>query len=193
MFEWSRCDRSLSEVAMAKKQGKSQGSMNDNAGSADRDAVALLEAQHREVERLFQGIPDLEAQDLKRAVTQLVDKLTIHSAIEERHFYPGVRTSDTEDLLDESFQDHQEIKEVCLFLLDQDPSDESYQEKVEELQGLVEEHVTIEESELFPMVRDLIDAADLQTLAEQMIATASELEQEGNSRQTLTSDLGARA
>jgi hemerythrin superfamily protein len=178
---------------MAKKQGKSKGSTNDNAESGEQDAIALLESQHRAVERLFQAVPTLEGQELKRTVVQIVDKLTVHGAIEERHFYPGVRTSDTEDLLDESVQDHQEIKEVCLYLLDVDPSDENYQAKVEELQGLVEEHVTIEESELFPMVRDLVEAAELQELGEQMTATATELEQEGNSRQQLTSDLGAGA
>jgi hemerythrin superfamily protein len=180
---------------MAKQQGKSQGSVNDNArsGGGSQDAIALLESQHREVEKLFQGLSGLEGQDLKRAVVTIVDKLTVHTAIEERHFYPGVRASDTEDLIDESYQDHAEVKEVCLHLLDSTPAEENFQAKLEELQGLVEEHVSIEESELFPMVRDLIEASELETLAEQMTATATELEQEGDSRQQLQADLGASA
>jgi hemerythrin superfamily protein len=179
---------------MAKKQGNTQGSMNDNARSGgQQDAIALLESQHRAVEKLFQGLSGLEGQDLKLAVVQIVDKLTVHTAIEERHFYPGVRAADTEELIDESFQDHQEVKEVCLHLLDSQPSDENYQAKVEELQGLIEEHVSIEESEHFPMVRDLVEAGELETLAEQMTATASEIEQEGNSREQLQADLGSGA
>jgi hypothetical protein len=44
---------------MAKKQGKSKGSTNDNAESGEQDAIALLESQHRAVERLFQAVPTL--------------------------------------------------------------------------------------------------------------------------------------
>src|SRR5689334_21044443 len=145
---------------MAKKKAT-----NDNAGSRqDVDAIALLESQHREVERLFQGLPQQEGKELQRTVLQIIDKLTVHSAIEERHFYPTVRAADTEDLIDESYQEHREVKEVCLHLLDIDPGDENYQAKCEELQGLVEEHVSMEESELFPMVRDLVDASELEAL-----------------------------
>jgi hemerythrin superfamily protein len=173
---------------MAKKQR----SVNDNAGG-EVDAIQLLETQHRAVEKLFASVAGGNGKDIRPIVLQIIDKLTVHSAIEERHFYPAVRSADTEDLIDESYDDHREVKEVCLHLLDVDPSDEDYQAKVEELQGLVEEHVSIEESELFPAVRDLLEVTELDTLGQQMMATMNELEQEGDSRQVLASDLAESA
>jgi hemerythrin superfamily protein len=174
---------------MAKKQR----SVNDNAGANEMDAIQLLESQHRAVEKLFAGIAGANGTEIRPTVLQIIDKLTVHSAIEERHFYPAVRTADTEELIDESYEDHREVKEVCLHLLDVDPSDEDYQAKVEELQGLVEEHVSIEESELFPAVRDMMEVGELDTLGQQMMATMNELEQEADSRQVLASDLGESA
>jgi hemerythrin superfamily protein len=173
---------------MAKKRK----SGNDNAGEAV-DAVQLLESQHREVEKLFAGLVDRSPKEMRPTVVQIVDKLTVHAGIEERHFYPAVRSADTEDLIDDSYEDHREVKEICLHLLDIGPDDENYQAKVEELQGLVEEHVSIEESELFPMVRELLDAGELDTLGQQMLATMTELEQEGDSRAQLMIDLGEGA
>jgi hemerythrin superfamily protein len=172
---------------MARKQ-KAKGESAGQGG--ELEAIQLLESQHREVERLFQAIgTGGNGKEMQGTVTQIVDKLTLHTAIEERHFYPAVRAADTEDLIDDAYEDHREFKELCLQLLDIGPTDENYQAKVEELQGLVEEHVAIEESELFPMVRDLIEPSELQSLAQEMLATMTELEQEGQTRDHLVADL----
>jgi hemerythrin superfamily protein len=179
------------EVVMAKKQK----STNDNAGAGEGlDAIQLLESQHRAVDRLFQSIGDgSNGKETQPTVLQIIDKLTAHAAIEERHFYPAVRSADTEDLIDDAYEDHREVKEICLHLLDIGPSDENYQAKVEELQGLVEEHVSVEESELFPMARALLDASELEALGQQMVATMTDLEQEGSAREQLANDLGEGA
>jgi hemerythrin superfamily protein len=178
---------------MAKKQ--TRGSANDNQNtSEERNAIQVLESQHREVERLFQSLGTKAASgDMEPIVLQIIDKLVVHASIEERHFYPAARAADTEDLIDESYDDHQELKELCLHLLDIGASDENYQAKVEELQGLVEDHVSIEESELFPLASDLLGADDLQELAQQMAATMTELEEEGDARSHLSAEVGATA
>jgi hemerythrin superfamily protein len=173
---------------MAKKprSGKEEG-----GASGSLDALQLLESQHRAVEKLFQSIEGASGKDAQALALQVIDKLTVHTIIEERHLYPAIRNGDTEELIDDAYEDHREIKEVCLHLLDIDPADEDYQAKTEELRGLFEEHVSIEESELFPMVREVLDDNQLQALAQHMIATMAELEEEGvATRDQLALDLG---
>jgi hemerythrin superfamily protein len=176
---------------MARKQK----SVNDNAGaSAGQDAIQLLESQHRSVERLFQSIENKSGKEAHAAVLEIIDQLTVHTHIEERHLYPAVRTSESEELIDDAYEDHREVKEVCLHLLEIGPDDPDYSAKLEELQGLFEEHVSIEESELFPMARDLLEEDRLSALCEQMIASMTELEQEGAStKEQLSQELGERA
>jgi hemerythrin superfamily protein len=177
---------------MGRKQ-KSR-SANDQGTTEGMNAIQLLESQHRVVERLFQSIGASAASgDIEPTVLQIIDKLVVHAAIEERHFYPAARAADTEDLIDESYDDHRELKELCLHLLDIGASDENYQAKVEELQGLVEDHVSIEETELFPLANDLLGESDLEELGRQMAATMTDLEEEGDARAQLTSEVGASA
>jgi hemerythrin superfamily protein len=169
-----------------------ESSTNDNA-SDGVDALQLLESQHRAVEKLFQSIPvGGDAKDVQPTVLQIVDKLTMHTVLEERHFYPAVRAGDTEDLIDDAFEDHREMKELCLQLLDLQPDDDGYSAQVDELQGIVEEHVSIEESELFPLVRDLLSASELEDLGQQMVASMAELEEEGSPRARLIGEATTR-
>jgi len=162
---------------------------NDTTGEGP-DAIELLESQHRAVEKLFQDLKNAsEQKEMRAVVLQIVDQLTAHATIEERHFYPAVRTDDTEDLIEDAFDDHREVKEMCLHLMEVGTSDEDFHAKVEELQALVEEHVVIEESELFPQVRELLDVEQLVTIGRQMTATMAELEEIGEPRQQLVSEL----
>ena len=48
---------------------------------------------------------------------QIADKLAIHAAIEERHFYPSVKNKATDDLLLESVEEHLEMKRIIADLL----------------------------------------------------------------------------
>ena len=55
-------------------------------------AIDLLESQHREVEKLFQKIEKAsKGEDKMRLFEEIADKLAIHAAIEEHHFYPAVK------------------------------------------------------------------------------------------------------
>src|SRR5262249_770778 len=136
------------------------------------DAIVLLESQHRAIEEVFQRMArESIARDVRPALLQLADLLTLHSAIEERHFYPGVRTDETEALIDDSAEDHMDMKGLLLHLVDAGPDDPDFPAKLEELQGLVEAHVAEEEDDLFPRVRDTIEEDALAGLAQEMTAT----------------------
>jgi len=66
------------------------------------DAIELLDAQHRDVERLFSQLEGARGERKARLFRELADLLAIHATIEENHFYPMVKTNDTEDLVMES-------------------------------------------------------------------------------------------
>src|SRR5688572_15335032 len=64
------------------------------AGAAHepKDAITLLEGQHRTTERLFVELAaDPEGRDLRPVLLELADVLTVHATLEERLFYPVVR------------------------------------------------------------------------------------------------------
>jgi hemerythrin superfamily protein len=53
------------------------------------NAVDLLESQHREVEKLFSKIENAKSTATKgKLFEEIADKLAVHAAIEEHHFYP---------------------------------------------------------------------------------------------------------
>jgi hemerythrin superfamily protein len=153
--------------------------------SADVDAIALLEEQHREVEKLFAALETAEGVRKRKQFADIADKLAIHATLEERHFYPEVKAKGTEEILLESLEEHLGIKRVLTDLLAVDVGDATFDAKVKVLREQVEHHVGEEERDLFPEVRRLIDEPTLIAIAQLMIATQEELLAEGEPRQAV--------
>ena len=150
-------------------------------------AIDLLESQHREVDALFAALEDATSTAEKESLfDQLADKLAVHAAIEEHHFYPTVRARRTEDILLESLEEHLSIKRVLADLLDTDAADETFDAKLKVLQEQVEHHVGEEESDLFPKVRKLLDATELDALEQEMVAEQEQLLEEGEPRAAIS-------
>jgi hemerythrin superfamily protein len=150
------------------------------------NAIKLLESQHREVEALFKKFEKTNRSATKeRLVEELSDKLAVHAAIEERHFYPAVKDKQTEDLLRESLEEHLAAKRLIADLLDLGPDDENFEAKVKVLQEQIEHHVEEEEGELFPKVKKLMSADELEALGQEMTATQEELEAEQEPREAV--------
>jgi hemerythrin-like domain-containing protein len=158
------------------------------------DCILMLEQQHRQVERTFEELMQLcedGGEDVRPKLLELADLITSHAIIEERHFYPRVRAAQTEDLIADSYHDHDDVKNVVLHILDAGPEDDEFLAKVEELQGLIEAHVMEEEQQLFPQVRKMLSSEDLQSMTEQMLDTMRELDRE-EPRDVLIQDLSQR-
>ena len=150
------------------------------------NAIKLLKQQHREVEKLFKQCEAAKsAAPREKAFNEIADALAVHGTIEEQHFYPGVKESQTEDILLESVEEHLEIKRAIADLLEMDADDDEYMAKVKVLQEDVEHHVEEEEGELFPKVEKLFDAEALEALGAAMEETAEELRREGNPRDAI--------
>lgn len=158
------------------------------------NAIDLLESQHREVEALFPKIEKARSGAAKgRLFEEIADKLAVHAAIEEHHFYPAVKAKRTEDILLEALEEHLAIKRVLADLLDTDVEDESFDAKVTVLKEQVEHHVGEEESDLFPKVRKLLSGDELEAIGQAMTEEQDELEEQGDPRNAIPGETGHAA
>jgi hemerythrin superfamily protein len=140
-------------------------------------ATALLEKQHREVERLFgEALGTEDARTRRSAMNHIIDALTMHTTIEEAIFYPAVRGIDTEEAKDmvlEAYEEHHVVKLILRELPKIDPKADNFEAKMTVLKELVEHHVDEEEKEMFPMAERKLGAERSRELAEAMQARAA--------------------
>ncbi|MBK7072859.1 MAG: hemerythrin domain-containing protein [Myxococcales bacterium] len=134
------------------------------------DAVQLLKDQHDAVDRLFAMIEEADDGARKAALfVELADALAAHVTIEEDQFYPAVKAKQTADMLLEATEEHLAIKRVLADLLGLTPTDPRFTAKLKVLQEEVTHHAREEEeAKLFPKVRRLLDADELEALGGEM-------------------------
>lgn len=158
------------------------------------NAIDLLKSQHREVEKLFSKCEGARDKNTKQKTFETIaDKLAVHAAIEEHHFYPAVNAKRTEDILLESLEEHLAVKRILADLLEIDASDETFDAKLKVLKETVEHHVEEEEKDLFPKVSKLLDKETLDALAQEMTAEQETLEEEGEPRLKVPGETEAAA
>jgi hypothetical protein len=146
------------------------------------DAVRLLEEQHHEVKSLFEEFDSSRDDGAKlRVFEAIADSIAIHVNIEERCFYPAVRARQTEEEVEQAYDEHLEIKRLLADAM-RSTGELGFDIKVAALKGAVERHVAEEESDLFPSVRMLMTADQRETLGEEMEALTEALRLEGNAR-----------
>jgi hemerythrin superfamily protein len=134
------------------------------------NALKLLEEQHAEVDELLTKLENARSQDRKKALfTEMADKLAAHATIEEKLFYPAVKSRKTEDLVLESAEEHLSIKRVLADMLSMKVDDEQFDAKLAVLKEQVDHHAhEEEEKELFPEVRKLLSKEELEGLGGEM-------------------------
>ena len=71
------------------------------------DAIALLKADHRKVEDLFEKFEKARDATRKQALAQeICTELCVHATIEEEIFYPACKGIVEDDLMSESYVEH---------------------------------------------------------------------------------------
>jgi Hemerythrin HHE cation binding domain len=147
------------------------------ASTKSQDAIALLKEDHRKVEDLFEQFEKAKGDERKQKLAlEICKELTIHTILEEEIFYPAIKGKVEEDLLKESFVEHDAAKVLIAEIEAGDPSDEFYDSKVKVLSEEIEHHVEEEEKPkegLFAQTRDA--DIDLKALGEQLAARKEEL------------------
>ena len=140
------------------------------------DAIELLKKDHDEVRALFEQFRQAgEAEDMdrmKQLQKQIFSELETHTRIEEDIFYPAVKDTDDEELVenvDEGVQEHHVVK-VLMREIEDVSGDDTFQAKMKVLMENVEHHADEEEEEMFPDVRQQFDQARLAELGQEMEA-----------------------
>jgi hypothetical protein len=141
------------------------------------DALELLHEDHQKVKSLFQQAEEAEGDELQRICAQIKNELEIHAHIEETIFYPAMEKYDElKDMVAESREEHQEIKDL---LQEISSDDEDLDAKLEELMEVVEHHAEDEEEgEMFPKIRELVAAEELERMGEQLQKTKTQSQQQ---------------
>ena len=150
------------------------------AETKSQDAVALLKADHRTVEELFEQFEKARGDGRKQELAmQICTELSIHAQIEEEIFYPACEGKVEEDLLKESYVEHDAAKVLIAQIISGEPSDEFYDSKVKVLQEEIEHHVQEEEKRLEGLFSQARAAGlDMDTLGAELAARKEQLKAE---------------
>ena len=147
------------------------------AESKEMDAIALLKQDHRTVEDLFAQFEKAGGDGRKQKLAeQICLELAGHAQIEEEIFYPACEGKVEEDLLKESYVEHDAAKLMIAQIMAGEPSDEFYDSKVTVLQEEIEHHVQEEEKRMEGLFSQARKAdLDMDALGQQLAARKAEL------------------
>jgi len=147
------------------------------AGSTTPDAIALLKADHREVEEMFEQFEKSRSEDKKAQLAQKIcQALKVHTQIEEEIFYPAfLEATGNKDIHHEAEIEHDGAKKLIAEIEASGPTDEYFDARVKVLSEMIKHHVKEEEQRdgMFAEARD--SDMDLDALGEQMQARKDEL------------------
>lgn len=147
------------------------------ATNTKQDAIALLKADHRMVEELFEKFEGAKGDGAKEKIArQICLELTVHAQIEEEIFYPACEGKVEEDLLKEAYVEHDGAKVLIAEIEAGGPDDDYYEAKVKVLSEQIEHHVEEEEKRMEGMFSQARHAGlDMDALGEQLRARKNEL------------------
>ena len=142
-----------------------------------KDAVALLKADHRKVEELFADFEKASGDGRKEKLArEICLELSVHAQIEEEIFYPACEGKVEEDLLKESYVEHDGAKVLIAEILKGGPDDEYYDSKVKVLSEEIEHHVQEEEKRMEGLFAQARKAGlDMDALGQELRARKEEL------------------
>lgn len=148
--------------------------------TSTHDALALLEADHRAVEKLFDAFEKAGDDDLdaKAALAQRAcEELSMHTILEEELLYPAAREAlkqDDEDDVDEAYVEHFLVKTLISKFETLKAGDQGFDATFKVMSELVKHHVEEEEEELFPELRRT--SCDLEALGKKIAARKEALQ-----------------
>jgi hypothetical protein len=136
-----------------------------SARKTGKDAIALLKADHRQVEEWFDQFEKARSAERKQFLAaRLCAALRIHTAIEAEVFYPAfLAATEALDLHHEAEVEHDVAKRLIEEIESSGPEDDYYDAKVKVLSEMIRHHVNEEEQSggLFAKARksdlDLLD------------------------------------
>ena len=147
-----------------------------------QDAIALLKEDHRTVEELFERFTSASGAERKRKLAEEIClELSVHAQIEEEIFYPACEGKVDEDLLKESYVEHDGAKVLIAEIMNGGPDDDYYDAKVKVLREEIEHHVEEEEKRLDGLFAQARKAElDMDALGAELAARKQQLTEQFN-------------
>jgi hemerythrin superfamily protein len=149
--------------------------------AAPKDAIALLKADHRQVETWFEQFEKARNAERKLALaTNICNALVVHTTIEEEIFYPAfLEATEDKDLHHEAEIEHDSAKKLIAEIEASGPEDGYYDSRVKVLSEMIKHHVKEEEQPGGMFAEARKSDMDLVALGAEMAARKGELEAQG--------------
>jgi hemerythrin superfamily protein len=166
------------EAAMARSKSNSKAKKSRSAAPKTEDAIALLKADHRQVEEWFEQFEKARDDDRKQTLaTKICDALKVHTTIEEEIFYPAfLEATDDKDMHHEAEIEHDGAKKLIAQIEASGPDDDYFDSKVKVLSEMIKHHVKEEEQPGGMFAEARKSGMDLEALGERMAQRKAELE-----------------
>jgi hemerythrin-like domain-containing protein len=144
------------------------------------DAFAILRADHAAVEHMLAALETSPGHSAgagstviaaRREVAQrLVSDSSRHEAAEEEYFWPTVRESlaDGDTLADQGIAQEQEARQTLARLQRLDADQDEFDDVVAALIPAVRRHIEFEETQVWPVLRGALAAADARELGDKL-------------------------
>lgn len=144
------------------------------------DAIALLKADHRQVEEWFEQFEKARDDDRKlELATNICNALKMHTILEEEIFYPAfLEATQDKEIHHEAEVEHAGAKKLIAEIEAVGPDDDYYDAKVKVLAEMIKHHVKEEEQPKGMFAEARGSEMDLEALGEQMAVRKAELEGE---------------
>jgi hemerythrin superfamily protein len=178
----SKCTKEENPMAKAKrkKTGRKKASSGGRSGrraAKANDAIALLKADHRQVEDWFEQFEKSRSEDRKlELATRICTALKAHTMIEEEIFYPAfLEATGEDDIHHEAEIEHAGAKRLIAEIEGSSPSDEYYDARVTVLSEMIKHHVKEEEQPDGMFAKARKSSMDLEAIGEHLAARKAEV------------------
>src|SRR5689334_21421294 len=168
-------------MAKSKAKGRASGARKTDTAARSQDAIALLKADHRQVEEWFAQFEKARDDERKQELaTKICSALRVHTTIEEEIFYPAfLEATDDKDMHHEAEIEHEGAKQLIAKIEASSPDDDYFDSKVKVLSEMIKHHVKEEEQPDGMFAEARKSDMDLDALGEQMEQRKTELEEGG--------------
>jgi hemerythrin superfamily protein len=134
------------------------------------NALEILKQDHQMVKGLFQEVAQANDRNKQKELFNKIDtELEIHAHIEETIFYPALEQHDElKDMVAEALEEHQEVKALLEDIEGIGAESDEFESQLHGLMESVKEHVTEEEEEMFPKIREIFNEGQLEQLGKEL-------------------------
>ena len=137
------------------------------------NALKLIKAGHERIGDLLEEALDTdEPRERADLLHQIRAELMAHEEMEEKVFYPALRSSAqaNEIVLENYEEQHHAIEMMLDELLDVPEESDLWKANLEALKENIEQHIEAEEGEMFAVARQVLDQQALEELGQTMRA-----------------------